>query len=219
MRILRARYRNGDELLRAYQPSMVGGGLFYPTREALDVGTPLILEVRMPALRGNKVMMRGTVAWRRSGRHRAKLRAGVGIEFHPNETEQREFLLALARGEDLPIVARRHRRLPVDLDVAWRVVEGRDSYPSRLSDIGAGGAFLSTSQVAPPGTEIVVDIVPPGALAPLEIAARVAWVRQKNGEARGLGVEFRWRDAGGARRLRELVRRIESSAPVAAAEA
>jgi Tfp pilus assembly protein PilZ len=193
---------------------MANGGLFYPTREALDVGSPVILEVRLPALRGNKLLLRGAVAWRRSGRHRAKLRAGIGVEFHEGEGDQRDFLLALARGEELQVVPRRHRRLPVDLDVAWRVVEGRDSYPSRLSDIGAGGAFVSTDQVAPPGTEIVLDIVPPGALAPLEIAARVAWVRpQGAASASGLGVEFRWRDAGGARRLRELVRRIESGAP------
>jgi hypothetical protein len=35
------------------------------------------------------------------------------------------------------------------------------------------------------------------------------------GSLTGFGMEFRWRDAGGARRLKELVRRIERSAPAA----
>jgi Tfp pilus assembly protein PilZ len=204
MKILRARFRNGEEFLRNYQPALPTGGLFFPTREALEVGAPLVVEVRFPALR-DRMMLRGLVAWRRPGRHRTKLRAGVAIEFADSEIDKRDFLLAVARGDRTDMVVRRHRRLPVDLDVAWRVASDRTWIRSRIEDIGAGGAFVSTSELRPPGTEIVLDVVPPGSLVPLSIAGRVAWVRQD----RGVGVEFRWRDAGGARRLRELVRRLE----------
>ncbi|MSP62453.1 MAG: hypothetical protein EXR72_19395 [Myxococcales bacterium] len=204
MRILRARYHDGEEMLRHYQPSLPHGGLFYPTREAMAIGELLVVELRFPALR-DKMMMRGMVVWRRSGRHRTKLRAGVGIEFHQHEAERRDFLLAVARGEKVSMVVRRHRRLPVELPVAWRVAEGRSWFKSHFEDISPGGAFVATSEVAPFGTDLVLDVMPPGSVMPLEISARVCWVRPEH----GVGVEFRWRDAGGARRLRELVRRLE----------
>ena len=50
--------------------------------------------------------------------------------------------------------------------------------------------------------------MPPGATAPQVIEGRVAWARNTPG-AEGVGVEFRCRDIGGMRRLRELVKRIE----------
>ena len=46
------------------------------------------------------------------------------------------------------------------------------------------------------------------AAAPLSIEGRVAWARQEPG-LEGIGVEFRCRDTGGLRRLKELVRRLE----------
>src|SRR5215468_3192414 len=103
MRILQARYRSGAEFLRHYQPSFAEGGLFYPTREALEEGTVVLVEVRLPQLT-QRVVLRGRVAWRRAGRNRTKLRAGLGIEFSAADAVRREFLLRVARGEvpDLP---------------------------------------------------------------------------------------------------------------------
>src|SRR5262249_34037122 len=98
MRILRARYRSGEEFLRHYQPSLVGGGLFFPTREAIPLGTQVVVEVRFPGL-CNKQLLRSFVAWRRAGKHRTKLRAGLGIEFHPAEAKRRDFVIAVAKGE------------------------------------------------------------------------------------------------------------------------
>jgi len=46
---------------------------------------------------------------------------------------------------------------------------------------------------------------------PLDIEARVAWRRADPGNE-GLGIEFRCRDTGGLRRLKELVRRLEQTA-------
>src|SRR3954467_1516872 len=207
MRILRARYRTGDEFMRHYQPSLTGGGLFYPTREAIALGEPVIIEVRFPALR-NKQMIRGFVAWRRAGKHRTKLRAGLGIEFLAAEAKRRDFVIAVAKGEIVEMITRRHRRLPVTLVADWRVVCDRDTHHSHVEDIGPGGAFLRTTEFLPPGTEIVLDVTPPGSLRPLEIAGRVAWTRHTEGEE-GIGIEFKARDAGGTRRLKELVRRLE----------
>src|SRR5262249_33566608 len=101
-----------------------------------------------------------------------------------------------------------HRRLPVTLVADWRVVFDRKTHHSHVEDIGPGGAFLRTTDFLPPGTEIVLDVTPPGSLRPLEIAGRVAWTRHTVGEE-GIGVEFRAREAGGTRRLKELVGRLE----------
>jgi uncharacterized protein (TIGR02266 family) len=207
MRILRARYQSGEDFLRHYQPSFPGGGIFFPTREAHPPGEQVIVEIRFPGL-ANKQMIRGAVAWRRAGKHRTKLRAGLGIEFHAAEAKRRDFLIAVAKGEIVEMVTRRHRRLPVQLTASWHVVFDRARHVSHVEDIGPGGAFLRTTQFFPPGTEVVLDVTPPGSLRPLEIAGRVAWTRHTIGEE-GIGIEFRTRDAGGTRRLKELVRRLE----------
>lgn len=207
MRILRARYRSGEEFMRHYQPALAGGGVFFPTREAIPLGTPVIVEVRFPGL-CNKQLVRGFVAWRRAGKHRTKLRAGLGIEFLAAEAKRRDFVVAVAKGEIVEMITRRHRRLPVTLVANWRVVCDRDTHHSHVEDIGPGGAFLRTTEFLPPGTEIVLDVTPPGSLRPLEIAAKVCWTRHTEGEE-GIGVEFKTRDAGGTRRLKELVRRLE----------
>jgi Tfp pilus assembly protein PilZ len=207
MRVLRARYRTGEEFLRHYQPAFLTGGLFFPTREVLPVGEQVVVEVRFPQL-CNKTMIRGQVAWCRGGKHRAKIRAGLGIEFQPTESHRRDFLLAAAKGQGRAVVVRRHRRLPVMLSAGWRRTHEREVHKSQVEDIGPGGAFLRASERLPLGTDIVIDVVPPGSVRAIEIACRVAWARQVPGED-GFGVEFRCRDAGGARRLKELVRRLE----------
>ncbi|MCS6914707.1 MAG: PilZ domain-containing protein [Myxococcales bacterium] len=210
MRVLRARYRTGDEFLRHYQPAFAAGGLFFPTRTVLPVGEPVVVEVRFPELI-NKTMIRGQVAWHRSGQHRTKLRAGLGIEFHPSESRRRDFLLAMARGLHHPVVMRRHRRLPVTLPATWRRLQDRHTYRGTVEDIGPGGALLRPATEGggwPPGTELVVGLSLPGSVMPIEMSARVVWSSQVPGDS-AFGVEFRCRDAGGQRRLKEVVRRLE----------
>lgn len=209
MRILKARYRSGAEFLNHYQSSFLYGGVFFPTREQLPLGESVVVEVRFPEL-GDRVLLRGFVAWRRQGRHRSGQRGGIGVEFLAAERFKRDYLLAVAKGEIAGVVSqRRHKRLPIELRVDWRVKEARSRYSATLDDIGPGGAFLRTREFHPAGTPVVIELVPPGAAAPLAIEGRVAWARQEPGEE-GLGVEFRCRDTGGLRRLKELVRRIET---------
>src|SRR5579871_1623839 len=139
MRILQARFHDGDELLRSYLPALDEGGLFFPTREPLSIGAAVAVEVRFPSLRG-RLMLRGTVAWRRAGRHRTKLRAGVGIAFDPTEARKRDFLLQVARGGEPSVTARRHRRLPVAIEASFRA-PGLGVKQARIDNIGAGGAL------------------------------------------------------------------------------
>lgn len=211
MRILKARYRNAAEFVAAYQTSFPNGGLYFPTREHATVGDPVMVEVRFPEL-GDRVLLRAFVAWRRAACVREGTPAGVGVEFDATEHTKRDFLMAVAKGEASRVVARNHRRLPVALPARWHVTSSRDRHEAVISDICAGGAFLKTpdAQTAniAKGTQIVVELIPPGGAAPLDIEARVVWARQDAGHE-GLGVEFRCRDTGGLRRLKEMVRRLE----------
>jgi uncharacterized protein (TIGR02266 family) len=207
LRILKARYRSAADFLVAYQASFPYGGLFFPTREHVTVGELVLAEVRFPEL-GDRLLVRSFVAWRRSARVREGTPAGVGVEFLASEAQKRDFLLSAAKGEVPHVVARKHRRIPVNMPVAWTVREERSRLAAVVEDIGAGGAFLRTAEQRPVGTPVVVEITPPGGAAPLAVEGRVAWARAQHGHE-GLGVEFRCRDTGGLRRLKELCRRLE----------
>lgn len=207
MQIVRAKYSSAAAFLAAYQAQFSCGGLFVPSRNHPPLGAQIVLDVRFPPLR-SKVLVRGTVSWRRVGsRQRTKLRPGIGVEFHGDERRKRDFLLAVARGDVVDLVQRRHRRLPVELAVSWRPKELRASYESQLDDIGEGGAFIRTTEFMPVGSSVILEITAPGSSAAVELEARVAWTEHTPG-GEGMGVEFRCRDAGGTRRLRELVRRF-----------
>ncbi len=224
MRILKLRYRNGVDFLAhwdAFQQHVTAGGdpplaegvgperggVFYPTREAIPVGTPLLLEIRFPELKNHSVLQ-GRVAWRRQGRHSRKIRAGVGIVILPTEAQKCDYVLGVAHGQQQEHSGRRHRRLPIALPVSWRVPQSKGVFDSVISDIAPGGAFVRTSLPVEAGADVVLDIRAPGAERPLSIAGRVVWSALDRAHA-GFGIEFRWRDSGGARRLKELVRRLE----------
>jgi uncharacterized protein (TIGR02266 family) len=208
VRILKARYRGAGDFLVAYQSSFANGGLFFPTREHVTVGEPVLAEVRFPEL-GDRLLIRSLVAWRRSARVRDGTPAGVGVEFLASEAHKRDFLLAAARGEIPHVTARKHRRIPVSLSVAWQVREERARHSAVVQDIGPGGAFLQTAEHPPVGTAVVVEITPPGGAVPLAVEGRVAWTSTDAEGKDGIGVEFRCRDTGGLRRLKEMCRRLE----------
>jgi tartrate dehydratase beta subunit/fumarate hydratase class I family protein len=54
---------------------------------------------------------------------------------------------------------------------------------------------------------VIVEIVPPGGVTPMSISGRVLYHAGPN----QTGVKFMFREGGGSRRLRELVRRFKLS--------
>lgn len=149
MNIIKAKYASASALLEAYQGQFPNGGLFVPTRTDFPLGTRVLLDVRIPELRGN-IMMRAYVAWRRPARQGSQLRGGIGVEFLPSEGKRCRFLLGVARGEVVDISQRRHRRLPVSLKVDWRAKDGTTSrLTSLLEDIGERGAFIRSANFLP----------------------------------------------------------------------
>jgi Tfp pilus assembly protein PilZ len=198
--------KNVREFLTGYQPSGGNGGVFCPTRGKLQVGDMVSVKVRL-GRRQPPMIVYGRVAWRRPGRHLLKIRAGIGVEFLPGEQAKCEYLLEMARSGASIHSRRRHERIPVDLLITWRPVGSNEGLQGKLRDVGRGGAFVLSTATVPHGSQVVLEIAPPGAEVPMAFIGRVAWTG-KTGEENVFGIEWRARDAGGGRRIKELVRRL-----------
>jgi len=190
----------------AYQPAGGSGGVFCPTRSKLEVGDPVSVKVRLGRRQPSMVIF-GHVAWRRPGRHLLKIRAGIGVEFLHSERAKCEYLLDMARSGATMRSRRRHERIPVDLPITWKPVGSTENLPGKLRDVGRGGAFVLSPAHMPEESQVVLEIAPPGAEVPMAFLGRVAWTG-KAGEGNVFGIEWRARDAGGGRRIKELVRRL-----------
>jgi Tfp pilus assembly protein PilZ len=206
MHILKARFHGRDDFLEAYQADPPQGALFVATTTPLDTDESVIVEVVCDGL-PNKVLFRGTVLAWRPALPRLRVRAGATVAFAPEEDEKRRFILAALAGEVKP-PRRKHTRIPVAVPVRYRVPGSADMSNGQLTEISVGGALL----IAPGqgdigiGTEVVLEILPPGGAAPMPITGRVAYHAPA-----GNGLKFIYRDGGGSRRIRELIRRIRAS--------
>jgi Tfp pilus assembly protein PilZ len=198
--------KNVREFRAAYQPSGGHGGVFCPTRSKLAVGAQVEVKVRL-GRRQPPMILFGHVAWRRPGRHLLKIRAGIGVEFEPGEHVKCDYLLDLANSGGSVHSRRRHERVLVDLPITWRPVGSTEDLHGKLRDIGRGGAFVLSPASVPDEAQVVIELAPPGAEVPMAFLGRVAW-RGKTGEENVFGIEWRARDAGGGRRIKELVRRL-----------
>jgi Tfp pilus assembly protein PilZ len=198
--------KNVREFMTGYQPSGGNGGVFCPTRSKLQVGDLVSVKVRL-GRRQPPMVVYGRVAWRRPGRHLLKIRAGIGVEFLPGEQAKCEYLLEMARSGASMHSRRRHERIPVDLTITWRPIGSNEELQGKLRDVGRGGAFVLSRATVPFESQVVLEIAPPGAEVPMAFIGRVAWTG-KAGDENVFGIEWRARDAGGGRRIKELVRRL-----------
>jgi Tfp pilus assembly protein PilZ len=208
MNIIKTHFRSGEDLLEYYLGDFPHGGLFIPTRRTLSVGESIVISVRVGPRR-SPVLLRSVVAWRRPGKHLTKTRAGIGVEFLPSEIPKRDYLLAVARGNTAESSARRHQRLPIDLPVHWQIPGTLQNNPGVLRDIGRGGAFVMTGERVVVESDVVLKVAPPGAEVEMPVSARIAWVTPGKSIEPGFGIAWKARDAGGTRRIKELVRRME----------
>jgi Tfp pilus assembly protein PilZ len=203
MQILKVRYRTNREFLDSYQHDLAGGGIFCPTTTPLRPGIAVICELSIPAL-PNKVLIRGAVRSWRPALPRLRVRAGAVVEFDNEEAEKRNFILETVTGQRQAGPRRRHTRLPVELPVQWRTAGTPDFAPGGLSEISVGGALLRAGSQLPLGTEVILEVTPPGAVSPIAISGKVTY----HGPNASTGIKFQYRDGGGSRRLRELIRRL-----------
>jgi Tfp pilus assembly protein PilZ len=173
------------------------------TTDAFEPGEEVLLEVSYGGLPG-KIMVRGIGREWHAARPRLRVRAGGSVACAGTEWRKIEFLQQVAKGEIKLLARRRHVRLPVLVEVQWRQNGDRTRQTAALSELSEGGALLLTNNGLSVGTEIIIEITPPGAALALEI---LAVVRNASNEE-GLGLEFVARDMGGVHRLREVIRRI-----------
>ncbi len=85
--------------------------------------------------------------------------------------------------------------------------ESAELIASSLSEISVGGAMLATPAPLALETDVILEITPPGAVRPISISGKATYHLPSG----STGLKFLYRDAGGSRRLRELVRRLRTS--------
>lgn len=206
MIILKLRIRTPDEWRELAPGDSVGEPVFVPTTDELEPGQQVIIEVSSQLL-PNKVLVRGAVQTWRPALPRMRVRAGATVELATDEQIKLTFLHEVFAGSRTDVPRRRHLRLPVSLQVRYRLANSAAWTECMVSEIGVGGALLSTSTPLPIDTELTLEVVPPGSAAPLEIAGRCSYHVPTGGS----GLRFVSRDGDGDRRLRELIRRLRAS--------
>jgi len=189
-----------------YAADQPDGGIFCATTKKLVPGAAVVVEIVCKAL-PNRVLIRGTVVSWRPALPRLRVRAGALVSFAAEEAPKRDFVLSTLGGDRKAPPRRKHPRLPVGLPGSVRLGTEADWRSAELCEISVSGALVSCDQQAPIGTEVVLRVVPPGALAPMDISGRVLY----HAGDKQMGIKFMFREGGGSRRLRELVRRFKAS--------
>jgi len=206
MNILRLRIKSADEWRELAPSDSVSEPIFVPTTDELKAGEQVIVEISSNLL-PNKVLIRGSVQAWRPALPRMRVRAGATVQLDTDEQTKLTFLHDVLSGKRTDVPRRRHHRLPVQFACRYRVANSPGFVDSAISEIGVGGALLTTSQPLPLDTELTLEVTPPGAAAPIAIAGRVSY----HAPSGGSGLRFVSRDGDGDRRLRELIRRLRAS--------
>jgi hypothetical protein len=206
MHILRLRIKSADEWHELAPSESVGDPVFVPTTDELHAGQSVIVEISSNLL-PNKVLIRGSVQAWRPALPRMRVRAGATVQLDTEEQTKLTFLHEVLSGKRTDVSRRRHHRLPVSVACRYRIANSPSFVDSAISEIGVGGALLTTPQPLPIDTELTVEVTPPGAAAPIAIAGRVSYHVPSGGS----GLRFVSRDGDGDRRLRELIRRLRAS--------
>ena len=206
MVILKLRIRSADEWRELAPSDSVSETVFIPTTDELEAGQQVIIEVSS-ALLPNKVLIRGSVQAWRPALPRMRVRAGATVELAADEQVKLTFLHEVFSGKRTDVPRRRHHRLPVSVSVRYRITHSSNYVDSAISEIGVGGALLTTPEPLPIDTDLTLEVVPPGGAAAIEIAGRVSYHVPSGGS----GLRFVSRDGDGERRLRELIRRLRAS--------
>ena len=206
MNILRLRIKSADEWRELAPSENVTEPIFVPTTDELKSGELVIVEISSNLL-PNKVLIRGSVSAWRPALPRMRVRAGATVQLDMDEQVKLTFLHDVLSGKRTDVSRRRHHRLPVQFACRYRVANSPSFVDSAISEIGVGGALLTTNTPLPLDTELTLEVTPPGAAAPIAIAGRVSY----HAPSGGSGLRFVSRDGDGDRRLRELIRRLRAS--------
>ena len=206
MNILRVRCRSAEDFRSLYSTEHPEGVLFCPTTTEIPAAAAVVVELACKGL-PNKVLLRGVVMSWRPALPRLRVRAGAFIRFAADEGAKRDFVLQTLMGERPATRKRKHTRIPVGLPVRLRVGKETEAAEGELREISVSGGLVFAPVQPAIGTDVIVDIIPPGGIAPMSISSRVIY-HAGPGQT---GLKFMFREGGGSRRLRELVRRFKLS--------
>jgi Tfp pilus assembly protein PilZ len=206
MNILRLRIKTADEWRELAPSESVTEPIFVPTTDELKAGDQVIVEIASNLL-PNKVLIRGSVQAWRPALPRMRVRAGATVQLDGEEQTKLTFLHEVFSGKRTDVPRRKNSRLPVQFACRYRLASSSAFVDSAISEIGVGGALLTTTTPLPLETELTLEVTPPGAAAPIAIAGRVSY----HAPSGGSGLRFVSRDGDGDRRLRELIRRLRAS--------
>lgn len=207
LHIIRVRCRGADDFRKHYLSDTPHGGMFCPVTEQFEPGTAVVVELICRGL-PNRVLIRGDVVSWRPALPRKGIRAGAVVHFNQEETVKRDFVLETLGGlNKRPPPKRKHARLPIGQPV--KVLIGADKSPiaAELRELSVVGALIACEVQPPLGTDMVLLVVSPGGETTTDIAGKALYHAGP-----GLtGIKFLFREGGGSRRLRELVRRFKLS--------
>lgn len=206
MNILRLRIKTADEWRELAPCETVSEPIFVPTTDELAAGDSVIVEISSNLL-PNKVLIRGSVQAWRPALPRMRVRAGATVQLDADEQVKLTFLHEVLSGKRTDVQRRKNSRLPVQFACRYRLTASSTFVDSAISEIGVGGALLTTTTPLPLETELTLEVTPPGGAAPIAIAGRVSY----HAPSGGSGLRFMSRDGDGDRRLRELIRRLRAS--------
>ena len=205
MNILRVRCRNLEEFEEHYRLDLPTGGVFCPTTTELAPGTAVVVEMACDGL-PNKVLIRGHVTAWRPALPRMRVRAGATVSFDADEVAKRDFVVETLRGQRPTTRRRKHTRIPIGIPCKIRVAAALEALDAELREISVSGGLVLGPMQPPIGSDVVLEITPPGSEAPFDLSGRVVYHAGEN----QTGVRFIYREGGGSRRLRELVRRFKT---------
>jgi len=203
MKIIKVRFRSKAEFMKHFNEELEHGGLFCPTTTGFETGDEVVVELAVEGL-PNKVMLKAHILWWRPALPRLRVRAGAMVAFDAEEAHKKEFIFDVVRGQRRDVRRRRHTRLPVFIPVKWRPLGTVEMREAGISEVSVGGALLKTDEPLATGDEVIIEMTIPGGSAPISISGKVTY----HSDGDGCGVKFLYRDGGGSRRIREVIRRI-----------
>ena len=174
-----------------------------PLRESFNRGEEVSVEISFGAM-VDEVTLPATVASIESD-----VPHNVELSVPLTERGRAEYVLQVLAGTR-SAAARRHRRIPVDLEVRWTWKGTR--HASRARDLSYGGAFIESRVLPAVGAKVDVELRLPADPGALALDAEVAWLRTPSGAGvghAGFGVSFKLPDRSVAARLHDAVRECE----------
>lgn len=208
MLVKRVVYVEREQFVADYLKDFPTGGLFVAGDEPWDLGDAIVLEIVFPEI-PEGIFVSGRTVWRRMPtRWKSALPAGVGVQFDSSENVKRDFLLDFVHGT-LTASRKRSRRIPARLRVDYTQI-GNEQPAARAEtrDIGRGGLFLHTDELARYGSSLEMVLFPPNPMPPARAMGRVAWIGHMQGLT-GMGVQFLFRSRDARTQIDQIVSGLE----------